>query len=98
MVAAAQVDLAEVLGSLQPIEQLIDQRKRIAVLDGDVVERTIVDTHAHGAIFLLDEQDRSAEGRLARLDEACLDEFLQLLLELLELSRTQANDRTTRWN
>ena len=64
MVAAAQVDLAEVARTLQPIEQLVDARQRVAVLDGDVVQRAVVDAHAHGAILLLHEQDRRTEGRL----------------------------------
>ena len=38
---------------------------------------TIINAHAHRAILLLDEQDS-----LAWLDEAGLDEFLQLFLEL----------------
>ena len=85
MVAAAQVDLAEVLGALQPIEQLVHTRQRVLVLDGDVVQRAVVDAHAHGAILLLDEQDRRTERRLGRLDEAGLDQFLELLLQLGQL-------------
>ena len=96
VVAAAQVQLAEVFRSLQAIEELVHQGKRVAVLDGDVVEGTIINAHAHRAILLLHEQDRSSERRLARLDEARLDELFQLFLELLELLRAQADDGTTR--
>ena len=89
VVAAAQVDLAEVLRALQTVEQFVDTRQRVAVLDGDVVQRTIVDAHAHGAILLLHEQDGCTEWRLARLNEASLGQFLELLLQFGQLGGTQ---------
>ena len=98
MVAAAQVDLAEVLRALQPIEQLVDARQRVAVLDGDIVQRAIVDAHAHGTILLLHEQDRCTERRLARLDEAGLRQLLELLLELDQLRCTEPKGGPTGWS
>ena len=78
VVAGAEVNLGEVLGTLKAVEEFVDARQRVAVLDGDVVERAVVDAHARGAVLLLDEQDRSAEGRLGGLDEAGSSEFVEL--------------------
>jgi len=95
VVATTQIDLTEVLRALEPVEQLVDPRQRVAVLDRDVVQRTIVDTHTHGAILLLDEKDRGTERRLTRLDESGLGQLFELLLQLVQLRGTEAEGRTT---
>src|SRR5680860_1022891 len=64
VVTAAKIDLAEILSTLQTVKQLIDPRQWITILDRDVVECSIVHTHAHCAVLFLDEQDRSTERRL----------------------------------
>ena len=89
VVARAQIDLAEVLRTVQPIEQLIDAGQRVLVLDGDLVQRTVVDTHAQLAALLLDEQHGRTEWRLTRLDEAVLLEVGQLLAQLVQLGWAQ---------
>ena len=38
MVATAQIELAEVFGTMQPVKQLIHSRQWVLVLDGDLVQ------------------------------------------------------------
>ena len=45
-----------------PIEEFVHQWKRIAVLDGDVVESTIVNAHSHRAILLVRDSTIVSEG------------------------------------
>ena len=61
MVTGTKIDLAEYSRTVKSIEEFVDTRQRITVLDGDLVQRAIIDTHAHGTVLLLDEQYRSAE-------------------------------------
>ena len=98
MVAGAEVNLGEILGTLKAVEEFVDARQRVAVLDGDVVECAIVDAHASGSVLLLDEQDRSAEGRLGGLDEASGSEFVELRAEFSELRGGHVVGRARRWS
>jgi hypothetical protein len=95
VVSGAKVDLAEDSGSLQAVEQFVNPGEGIAVLDGDVVESTIINTHTHGAVFLLHEQDGSTERRLGRSDEASGGQLGQLLPELGQLRVAEAICRAT---
>src|SRR6476646_1487297 len=63
MISRSQIDFAEPPRSMEPIEELIDPRKRIAIFNRDPVEITIIDTHPHAAILLLHEEDGSPERR-----------------------------------
>ena len=42
----------------QPVKRLVDQGQRVAVLLGEVVELSIVDTQLQGAILFLHKEDR----------------------------------------
>ena len=61
VIATPEIDLTEILRTLETIEEFVNTRQRIAVLDGHVVECTVVDTHAHLATLLLHEENRCAE-------------------------------------
>src|SRR6185437_11670388 len=76
MVTGPEIELREVLRALKPIEQLVDARQRVVVLDGHVVQRTVVDAHTQLAILLLHEQDGCTERRLTRLDATSPEQFL----------------------
>jgi len=52
------------------IQELIDARDRVSILDGLPIERSIVNHHAKGAVLLLDEEHRRAIRRGAGLDVA----------------------------
>ena len=46
----------------QPIEHLVDQGQTVAVLPGEVVELSIVDTQLQGAILVLHKEDGHPRG------------------------------------
>lgn len=75
MVSASKIDLGKILRALQTIEEFIRARQRVAVLDGDVVESSIINAHPSCSILFLDEQDRRTEGRLRWLNEARLGQL-----------------------
>src|SRR4051812_31360204 len=62
VVAPMQVDLGEYFGTEEAVGEVVDEGNGEAVLDGDVVQGTVVDAHLEGTIFLLDKDDRGAKG------------------------------------
>jgi ABC-type cobalamin/Fe3+-siderophores transport system ATPase subunit len=62
MVPRSEIDLGKELGILQLIQEVIDPRKRILVLDCHDIQISIVDAHPHRAILLFHKQDRRALG------------------------------------
>ena len=53
MIAGAKVYLRKHFGSDQLIEENINTRQRILVLDRDFIQSSVIDAHPLGAIFLL---------------------------------------------
>jgi hypothetical protein len=47
---------------MEAVEEVGNERERVAILSGDAIETAIVDAETKGTIFLLDEQNRSAAG------------------------------------
>jgi hypothetical protein len=66
MITRTKVNLREDLGSSQLIEKNIDLGKRVFVLDGDCIERSIIHTHSQATIFLFDEKSGATLRRRAR--------------------------------
>jgi hypothetical protein len=62
MITRTKVDLGENFGSSQLIKKNIDSGKRIFVLDGDYIERSVIHTQSQVTIFLFDEQSRQPQG------------------------------------
>ena len=59
-VAGPQVQLGEIARALQPVEQLVDARQRVAISNRLRVERAVVDHHALRPVRLHDEEHRRA--------------------------------------
>src|SRR3982074_1986635 len=57
-VARTQIEFGEVLASCKPVEEVVDARERILVLDCDVVECAIINPHTEATILLFDKEDR----------------------------------------
>jgi hypothetical protein len=66
IVTRMKVDLGENFGSSQLIKKNIDSRKRIFVLDGDCIERSVIHTQSQATIFLFDEKSGTTPRRRAR--------------------------------
>ena len=56
MVPKLQVNLGKDLGSSYMIEQVIDPREWVSVLDGHFVKLTVIDPHPHSTILILYEK------------------------------------------
>jgi hypothetical protein len=78
----AQVELGEVLGAMELIQELVDDLNREHVLDRHRVEGAVVDAKSPRAVRLLDEKDRRGECGVAAPDDVVLDHGLALLLQL----------------
>jgi hypothetical protein len=66
MVTRTKVDLGENSGSSQLIKESIDSRKRIFVLDGHCIERSVIHTQPQATIFLLDKESGTTPRRRTR--------------------------------
>jgi hypothetical protein len=58
MVCILEIQLCEYLGSKEPVKGLINKRKRMPILDYNLIEAAIIDTKAQPSILLGDEKDR----------------------------------------
>jgi hypothetical protein len=65
MVTRTKVNLREDFGSSQLIEKNIDSGKRVFVLDGDCIKRSVIYTHSQATIFLFDEKSGTTPRRRA---------------------------------
>jgi hypothetical protein len=65
MVTRMKVNLGENFSSSQLIKKNIDSGKRVLVLDGHCIERSIIHTHSQATIFLFDEKSGTTPRRRA---------------------------------
>jgi hypothetical protein len=72
MVARPQINLGEYLSFGYLIKKNVDARKRIFVLDGDSIERSIIHTHAQRFILLLHKDSRTTPRRETRPNQTFL--------------------------
>jgi hypothetical protein len=66
VITRMKVNLREDFGSSQLIKKNIDSGKRVFVLDGDCIERSVIYTHSQATIILLDKESRATQRRRAR--------------------------------
>ncbi len=85
MVAGTQVDFGKELRTTQLVENIINPRKRVAVLDSELIQSSIVYTHSETAIFLGYEKDRGPPRGGAWTDESFSEKFRNLETELVLL-------------
>jgi len=57
VVARAEVNLGEETCTMEAIQEVVDAGDGVPVLDGDLVEGTVVHTQAEGSILLLHKED-----------------------------------------
>ena len=85
VVPRAEVELGEVLGPMELVEELVNHRDRELVLGHAVVEFPVVDAEAPRPIRLLDEEHGCRERRSTGADDALLQHGGALPLELVLL-------------
>ncbi|GBG61462.1 hypothetical protein CBR_g21806 [Chara braunii] len=84
--ATREVDLCEVLGTMEAIKKLEDARQGVIVLDRDPVEGAVVCAHVEfGGSAFLDEEATCAKGGGAWLNESFFKEFIELSLHFFGL-------------
>jgi hypothetical protein len=66
VVTRTKINLGENFGSNQLIKKNIDSGKRIFVLDGYCIERSVVNTQPQATIFLFDEESGTTPRRRTR--------------------------------
>jgi hypothetical protein len=66
VITRTEVNFREDFGSRQLIKKNIDSGKRVFVLDGDCIERSVIYTHSQATILLLDKESRATPRRRAR--------------------------------
>jgi hypothetical protein len=66
MVAGSEIELGEEPGAMEFIQELVDDRDGEGVLDGDGVQRAVVDAEPPRVVCLLDEKDRDENVELLR--------------------------------
>jgi hypothetical protein len=62
VITRTKVNLREDFGSSQLIKKNINSGKRVFVLDGDCIERSVIHTHSQATIFLFDEKSGQPQG------------------------------------
>ena len=61
VIAGVKIKFGEVFCFAKAIVEVINAWDREIVLDSDIIEATIVDTHSHGSVFLFHEKDGGTE-------------------------------------
>lgn len=82
IIAKSEVYLRKVTGTLQLVEQVIYSRKWILILNYDLVQQTIVNTHSKGTIFPTHEQNWYALRENTGPDESFIQKIIQLLFQI----------------
>jgi hypothetical protein len=62
MISSAEINLGEHFGSIQLIEQVFNLREWVFILDGHLVEFTVIHTQSYGTISLVHKQNRRSPG------------------------------------
>lgn len=90
------VDLGKVFAALNAVEEVVDQRDGIAVLDGDGIESTVINAEAEFAVLLLDEKDGCGSRGAGWADETFCEDLCEVLLEFFVFAPSQRIDWSER--
>ena len=89
MITHTEIKLGEYLGTFELFEQLIDVGKWVFVLDGLLVQWTVINTKSVRSILLLHKKNTTTPRRRTRPDETHFLLNIELLLQLLQLFRSE---------
>jgi len=87
VVAQMKIQFSEELGTIQFIQEVINDRNGEFVFDGKFVEGTKVRTNSPRNFFLQDHDHRRRVGARTRADNACIKEFLDHFLNFIFLGK-----------
>ena len=89
VITHTEIKLGEYLGTFELFEQLIDVGKWVLVLDGLLVHRTVINTKSVRSILLLHKKNTTTPRRRTRPDKTHFLLNIELLLQLLQLFRSE---------
>jgi hypothetical protein len=76
VVSKTKIKFSKELGTIQFIQEVINDRNGKFVCNGEFVEGEKIRTHAPGALFLHDHDHRRRVGARTREDNTCVKKFL----------------------
>ncbi|EJF57828.1 hypothetical protein DICSQDRAFT_68362 [Dichomitus squalens LYAD-421 SS1] len=76
------------------VQEVGDQRERVTVLPGHLVEPTVINAESQGPVLLLDEEDRSSAQRVGRVDEAGAEVLVDVFSEGVQFQLREGVDGT----
>jgi hypothetical protein len=85
VVARTKIKFSEELGATQFIQEVINDRNGKFVFNGEFVEGSEVRTHAPRTFFLKDRDHRRRVGARTRVDNTCIEKFLNHFLNFIFL-------------
>ena len=83
MISRPKVELGEEAGAVQLVQQLVDNGDQEGVLDGEGVQRPVVDAKTPPVVCLLDKEHRGREGGVAAPNNALLQHGSALPLQFV---------------
>ena len=89
MITHTEIKLGEYLGAFELFEQLVDVGKWVFVLDGFLVQWTVINTKSVRSILLLHKKNTTTPRRRTRPDKTHFLLNIELLLQLLQLFRSK---------
>jgi hypothetical protein len=84
-----EIQLCEDLGFSEPVKGLINKRKRMPILDCDLIKSTIIDTKAQPSILLGDKKDRRPCWAFTRPYPTFTKRILQIQTQCFQLGLRQ---------
>src|SRR5882762_5537318 len=94
VVSPTNVELGEVVGIMQLINEVRDERERSGILDSDIIKTAIVLYRAEFAILLVDKEEGTGHGRLGGADITTTKVVHNIILQGSSFIRSEVVDRT----
>jgi hypothetical protein len=87
VVARTKIKFSKELGTTQFIQEVINDRNGKFVFNGEFVEGAEVRTHALRTLFLKDHDHKRRVGARTRVDNTCVEQFLNNVLNFIFLGK-----------
>jgi hypothetical protein len=87
VVAQTKIKFSKELGATQFIQEVINDRNGKFVFNGEFVEGAEVRTHAPRTFFIKDHDHRRRVGACTRVDNTCIEKFLNHFLNFIFLGK-----------
>src|SRR6266404_5234096 len=94
VVSPMNVELGEVAGIMQLVNEVRDERERSGIFDSDIIKTAIVLYRAEFAILLVDKEEGAGHGRLGRADITTAKVVHNIIFQGSGFIRSEAVDQT----